>query len=72
MGTYCYVSALLFTLVEVAHLIRVFGWPVQTEGISIAMLVSFFGYTIPGALLFLHSQWDKNLIADISILSLTI
>ncbi len=49
--TYCGVSAMLFTVVALAHLTRLFyGWSVEIEATAIPMLVSWVGFIGPGAL----------------------
>ena len=48
---YFLISGLLFTLVAIAHLLRlVFGMPVQVDGVAVPMAVSWFGFVVPGAL----------------------
>lgn len=49
--TYCGVSAVLFTIVALAHLSRLInGWPVQVDDMEIPMLVSWIGMAGPGLL----------------------
>ena len=49
--TYCGVSALLFTVVALAHLTRLaYGWPVQVDNAVVPMLVSWVGLAVPGVL----------------------
>ncbi len=51
--TYCGVSALLFTLVALAHLVRLInGWPIQVGDANIPLVVSWVGLVITGALAF--------------------
>lgn len=48
---YCGVSATLFAIVALAHLLRLFnGWPVEIDTMTIPMLVSWFGFVVPAAL----------------------
>jgi hypothetical protein len=48
---YCVVSGVLFSLVAIAHLLRVvFGMPVQVDGVAIPMFVSWVGFVVPAAL----------------------
>ena len=48
---YCRVSAMLFTLVALAHLSRlVNAWPVTVADMSVPMLASWIGLIVPGAL----------------------
>lgn len=50
---YSKVTAILFTLVATAHLIRIiFGWSVQIENTNIPMFVSWIGLLIPALLAF--------------------
>jgi ABC-type methionine transport system permease subunit len=49
--TYCRVSALLFTIVAIAHLTRLIsGWPIQVNGAVIPLNVSWVGFVIAGGL----------------------
>jgi len=51
--TYCVLSALLFTLVALAHLVRLInGWPVQVGGMTVPMTVSWFGLAVTAGLAF--------------------
>ena len=48
---YFLISGLLFTLVAIAHLLRlVFGMSVQVDGAAVPMAVSWVGFAVPGAL----------------------
>jgi hypothetical protein len=48
---YSKISATLFTLVSLAHLMRLFyGWPVEVDGLAVPMIVSWMGFLIPGGL----------------------
>ena len=48
---YCTVSAVLFTVVALAHMARLLsGWPVEVGGAVIPMSVSWAGLIVPGAL----------------------
>ncbi len=49
--TYCAVSATLFAVVALAHLVRLLnGWPVEIDATAIPMGVSWVGFIVPGAL----------------------
>jgi hypothetical protein len=49
--TYCAISATLFTMVSIAHLLRlILGWPVDIAGLSVPMFVSLMGFAVPGSL----------------------
>lgn len=51
--TYCVVSGVLFSLVSLAHLIRVvYGMAVQVDELSIPMFASWVGFVIPACLAF--------------------
>jgi hypothetical protein len=48
---YCVVSGLLFSLVALAHLLRiVYGLPVQIDDTAVPMVVSWVGLIIPAGL----------------------
>jgi len=50
---YCVVSGVLFSLVALAHLLRiVFGMPVQVDEFDVPMLVSWVGLIVPAGLAF--------------------
>jgi hypothetical protein len=50
---YCVVSGVLFSLVGLAHLLRIiFGMPVQVDGFDVPMLVSWVGLVVPAGLAF--------------------
>jgi hypothetical protein len=50
---YCVVSGVLFSLVALAHLLRIiFGMPVQVDGNDVPMLVSWIGLVVPAGLAF--------------------
>ena len=49
--TYCTVSGVLFTVVALAHLLRIInGMSVQVDDYSVPMLVSWVGLVVPAAL----------------------
>jgi hypothetical protein len=59
--TYCRVSALLFTIVALAHLARlVNGWSIQVEGLFIPLYVSVIGFMVPGGLAFLGFRESRR------------
>lgn len=48
---YCVVSGVLFSLVALAHLLRiVYGLSIQVEDVSIPILASWIGLIVPAAL----------------------
>jgi hypothetical protein len=48
---YCLVSGILFTLVALAHLLRIlYGMSVQVDQMDVPMFVSWIGLVVPGAL----------------------
>ena len=48
---YLRVSALIFGLVALAHLVRlVAAWPVTIAGAEVPVFISLFGFLIPGVL----------------------
>jgi hypothetical protein len=48
---YCFVSGVLFSLVALAHLLRVlYGLSVQVDDVAVPMLVSWIGFAVPAAL----------------------
>ena len=48
---YCVASGVLFSLVALAHLLRiVYGVPVQVDEIAIPMFASWIGLIVPGSL----------------------
>jgi hypothetical protein len=48
---YSKISATLFMLVSLAHLVRLFyGWPAEIDGLAVPMLASWMGFFIPGGL----------------------
>ena len=48
---YCTVSGVLFSLVALAHLLRlIFGMSVQIEGFAVPMFASWIGFIIPACL----------------------
>ncbi len=50
-GTYCVVSAAIFSVVALAHLTRLFnGWSVEIDTMTVPMLASWLGLIIPGSL----------------------
>jgi len=49
--TYCLVSGVLFTLVAIAHLLRIVnGLPVQVGEFNVPMAASWIGLVVPAAL----------------------
>ena len=50
-NTYMTVTATLFLIVAIMHLLRIiFGWQVEIGGLSIPFWVSWLGVLVPGAL----------------------
>ena len=50
---YCVVSAVLFSVVALAHLLRIInGMSIQIDNIAVPMLASWFGLIIPAGLAF--------------------
>ena len=50
---YCVISGLLFSLVALAHLLRiVYGMSVQVDEYAVPMFVSWIGFIIPAGLAF--------------------
>ena len=48
---YCLVSGILFSIVAIAHLLRILnGISVQVDDYSVPMLVSWVGLVVPAAL----------------------
>lgn len=48
---YCVISGVFFSLVAVAHLLRiVYGLPIQVDEYSVPMLVSWIATIVPGGL----------------------
>ncbi len=48
---YFLITGLLFTLVAIAHLLRlVLGLPVQVDGVAVPMAVSWVGFAVPAVL----------------------
>ena len=49
--TYMRVTATLFLIVAIMHLLRIiFGWPVEIGGLSIPLWVSWLGVLVAGGL----------------------
>ena len=49
--SYCVVSGVLFSLVALAHLLRIVsGTPITVEAYDVPMWVSWFGLLVPAAL----------------------
>jgi len=49
--TYMTVTATLFLIVAIMHLLRIiFGWPVEIGGLSIPLWVSWLGVLVAGGL----------------------
>lgn len=60
---YCAVSGVLFSLVALAHLLRiVYGVPVHVDEYAVPMFVSWVGLVVPGGLAFwaFRSLPDKS------------
>jgi len=58
---YCVVSGVLFTLVALAHLLRiVFGMSIQVDGFAVPMLVSWVGLVVPAGLAFWAFRISRN------------
>ena len=52
--TYMTVTATLFLIVAIMHLLRIiFGWPVEIGGLNIPFWVSWLGVLVAGALAYL-------------------
>ena len=52
-SAYCVVSGVLFSLVALAHLIRIVnGMPVQIDDFMVPMFVSWVGLVVPAGLAF--------------------
>jgi hypothetical protein len=50
---YCAVSGVLFSLVAIAHLLRIaYGLQIHVDGHVIPMFASWIGLVVPGALAF--------------------
>ena len=48
---YCAISAALFAIVAIAHLLRVvLGLPINVDGVAVPMWISIVGVLIPAAL----------------------
>jgi hypothetical protein len=48
---YAKISAALFTLVSLAHLLRLFyGWPAEIDGLAVPMWASWMGFFVSGGL----------------------
>jgi hypothetical protein len=48
---YCLISGVLFSLVAIAHLLRlIFGISVQVEAYAVPMSLSWFAFVVPAAL----------------------
>ena len=57
---YCVVSGVLFSLVALAHLLRiVYGMSVQVDDYVVPMSVSWFGFVIPAALAFWAARINR-------------
>jgi uncharacterized membrane protein YhiD involved in acid resistance len=49
--TYCGVTATVFTIVALAHLLRLInGWSVEIDTMIVPMVVSLIGFIVAGAL----------------------
>jgi hypothetical protein len=49
--SYCLISGTLFSLVALAHLLRIVnGLSIQVEDVAVPMLVSWIGVIVPGSL----------------------
>jgi len=50
---YCVVSGALFSLVAIAHLLRIiYGMSIVVDAYNVPMIVSWFGLVVPAALAF--------------------
>ena len=48
---YCAVSGTLFSLVALAHLMRlIYGWHIQVDDLTVPMWVSWVGFFVPALL----------------------
>jgi hypothetical protein len=48
---YSKISGTIFTLVSLAHLMRLFyGWPAEVDGLAVPMFASWMGFLVPGGL----------------------
>jgi len=51
MRTYCQISGTIFSVVAIAHALRVIQrWPIELAGWAVPMWVSVFGFLLTGAL----------------------
>lgn len=58
---YCTVSGGLFSLVALAHLLRlVYGVSIEVDDYEIPMLASWIGFVVPGALAYWAFQMRRN------------
>lgn len=58
---YCVVSGILFSLVAVAHLLRiVFGMAIQVDEFDVPMLVSWAGFAVPAGLALWAFRLSRN------------
>lgn len=49
--SYCLISGILFSLVALAHLLRILnGLSIQIEDVAVPMLASWIGLIVPGSL----------------------
>ncbi len=61
---YCVVSGVLFTLVALAHLLRiVYGMSIQIDDFAVPMLASWIGLIVPAGL----AYWAFRLIRGPSV-----
>jgi len=58
---YCTVSGVLFSLVALAHLLRiVYGMSIQVDDYAVPMLVSWVGLLVPAGLAFWAFRINRN------------
>ena len=62
---YCAVSGVLFSLVAIAHLLRIiYGMPIQVDEYVVPMLVSWVGLIVPAGLAFWAFRINLDTSAD--------
>ena len=58
---YCVVSGLLFSLVALAHLLRIiYGAQIQVDDVVVPMAVSWVGFILPAVLAFWAFRLCRN------------
>lgn len=58
---YCVVSGVLFSLVALAHLLRIaYGVSIQVDEFAVPMLASWIGLCVPGALAVWAFRTSRN------------